>query len=109
MTVQNEELTSQVINEAIGRSIAGADPDWVKAATEAVIYVAKDTPIFTADDVRDVLLTYPGEQNTTGALGGVMVRLKRAGLISPTIDKVRSKVPVSHGKWLVVWKSNLCE
>lgn len=109
MTLQNEELTSQVISEAIGRSIAGADPEWVEAATQAVVYVAKDQSTFTADDVRDVLLGYPGEQNTTGALGGVMVRLKRAGIISPTSEKVRSKVPVSHGKWLVVWKSNLCE
>lgn len=79
-----------------------ADNDWAELAYGAVLQVAKTHPEFTPDDIWATGLQKPGEAR---ALGGVMRRAHREGLIEKTGRVQPTTQPESHGTDVTVWRS----
>lgn len=87
---------------AIARVEAGADAEWKVAAAWAVYSVALSKRYFTGDDIWASGLPKPREAR---ALGPVMLRAKRAGVIRPTGRVVASDVPGNHRNPHYEWES----
>jgi len=89
-------------NRAISESERGADVEWLALARRAVMYVARDSTDFTAEEVWAVLSRFapPREKR---ALGGVFRRLKGEGRIAPTGEYRLAQRPESHSRPLTVW------
>lgn len=93
--------------EAIARVDRNADDDWMDAALQAVTDLANSRESFTTDDVW-LLLTNRGVEppHEVRAMGAVMRRAARAGLVSKT-DRVRNSVRVEcHCRPVAVWASH---
>ena len=71
----------------------GADPGWMQAAEQGIRQLASSRGGFTADDVRDWLEAHaPGvETGDTRALGALMQRLQRTGVVTNTGRYVKSR------------------
>lgn len=79
---------------------------WAKLAYDTVIDVAKTHQEFTPDEIWKTGLQKPTEAR---ALGGVMARAKREGIIEKT-GRVRPTTQVeSHGTDVTIWKSLIFE
>lgn len=91
---------------AIERAYNGADPEWKAAAAWAVFYVAKNKRVFTGDDVWAVGLPRPREPR---ALGPIMLRAAKKGLIRKTGRMVPSAVPKDHMNPHYEWESLIFE
>ena len=88
-------------DEAIDRSEAHADAEWRHEAFEAVMWVARMRPTFTADDVWDRIEAGTHEPS---ALGPVILRASRDGLIKPTGAYRPSRHARRH-RDLKVWRA----
>ncbi|RMR58869.1 hypothetical protein ALP83_200139 [Pseudomonas syringae pv. actinidiae] len=76
--------------------------NWAELAYDTVISVAKTHQEFTPDDIWKTGLPKPIEAR---ALGGVMARAKREGIIEKT-GRVQPTTQVeSHGTDITIWKS----
>jgi hypothetical protein len=97
-------------DEAIERVDEHADPAWKEAAYAVVCAIAAEVPEFTTDRVWYALerqrIPAPREPR---ALGPVMQRARRAGLIVNTRRMQQSRSVVNHGRLVAVWKSEVCE
>lgn len=93
---------------AIARVGAAADPVWVKAALEAVVYVCERRATFTADAVWWVLeyagIVVPDEPR---ALGAVMKIAQKVGVCVPTRQFEQTVRPSRHGTDVRVWRSTI--
>lgn len=78
------------------------DRDWAELAYAAVCQVAKSQPEFTPDDIWAPGLQKPGEAR---ALGGVMRRARKEGLIEKTGRVQPTTQPESHAADITVWRS----
>lgn len=75
---------------------------WAERAYDTVISVAETHQEFTPDDIWKTGLPKPVEAR---ALGGVMARAKREGIIEKT-GRVQPTTQVeSHGADITIWKS----
>lgn len=78
------------------------DNTWSELAYEAVRHVAESKPEFTPDDIWATGLHKPDEAR---ALGGVMRRAHRNGLIKKTGRVKPTTQPESHAADITVWQS----
>ena len=92
-------------DEAMGRVDANAAEEWKAVALRAVAWLAKSHDLITCEDVRDALEEYyPGVGvHDMRALGPVMRRAARAGLIHATSDFIKSVR--RHSSPIRVWRS----
>jgi len=89
-------------SEGIAQVAAGADPNWASDAYDFIAEYAKTHPDVFCDDLWEAGLEMPREPR---ALGPVMLKASRDGLISPSGNyrpSVHSKMGVKS-----VWKSNV--
>ena len=92
--------------EAIATAEAGATEWWLDYALGVVRSVAKRQELLTTDDIwRDMVHQGDQESGEPRALGAVMLRAKREGLIAPTAMHKDSERAVCHGRPLRVWRS----
>lgn len=93
---------------AITRVGNAADPVWVKAALEAVVYVCERRATFTADAIWWVLeyagINVPDEPR---ALGAVMKIAERVGVCKATRQFEQTVRPSRHGTDVRVWRSTV--
>jgi hypothetical protein len=90
-------------DDAIERSEAHADPDWKEAAFDAVRRCAQALPVLIVDDVWKHM-TGNVDTHDNRALGPVMLRAKREGLIEST-GTFRHSYLRNHGTPRPLWKS----
>jgi hypothetical protein len=79
-----------------------APSNWAEHAYDAVVRVAEANKEFTPDDVWNTGLPKPAEAR---ALGGVMARAKRNGVIEKTGRVKPTTQAESHGTDVTIWKS----
>jgi hypothetical protein len=96
-------------DEAIERVDEHADPAWKEAAYAVVCAIVVEAPEFTTDRVWYELerQCVPGPREPR-ALGPVMQRARRAGLVVNTGRMQQSRSVVNHGRLITVWKSEVC-
>lgn len=92
-------------DQTIAQVEANADGDWLIQAHKAVRVAAERFSEFTTDEVWQLIP--PTRENR--ALGPVMKKAARAGIIEKT-DRVRNGKRVSrHGAPLAIWRSRAAE
>ncbi len=98
------ELGERARDEGILRAADGAGEEWLRLAYAAIVALARSCDSFTADHVWASGLPKPDEPR---ALGAVMLRAQRDGVIEPlrvfrqTAQASRHRAPVR------VWRSLL--
>jgi len=91
---------------AIQRVAVAADPGWMEKATEAGRHVCRQMAHFTTDDIVAVLAAAEvAPPREARALGAVMVRLREAGLCTPTNTYRESRQVQNHRRPMRVWRS----
>jgi hypothetical protein len=88
--------------DALQRVEDGSDPAWLEHAYACLRRTAKELPELISDDVWERGLP---ETREARALGPVLLRAKREGIITKT-DRVRPSVR-SHMSGKPVWISNI--
>jgi len=78
------------------------DSNWAEMAYAAVRQVANNQQEFTPDDIWATGLQKPSEAR---ALGGVMRRARKDGVIEKTGRVQPTTQPESHGTDVTVWRS----
>lgn len=89
-------------DEGIARASAKMDPEWSEAAMDAIRSLAVRVPTFIVDDVWLTGLAKPTEAR---ALGAVMLRAAREGIIRRTKEYRPSAQVGNHANPRVVWAS----
>jgi len=79
--------------------------EWRTRFDRAIQACASRLALFTADDVWTQVGDVPDRHGAASALGPAMRRAVKAGLIEQTGNARKSERPVTHGKWLPVWRS----
>jgi len=95
----------QARDEAVGRVDAGANEAWKQRAFDIVQELAQTRAEFTTDDVWAVLANYPEKTHELRAMGAVISRAARAGLIFNTGRVRKSERAVCHQNPKAVWAS----
>lgn len=93
-------------DQAIARVDANTSDEWRTAATEAVMHVAAKYPetAFSSDDVwMELAARKVNAPHIKDALGAIMRRLQRAGVIE-VIGWKASERPESHGQPKRLWR-----
>jgi hypothetical protein len=93
------------LEDALVRVAMGADPRWVKAARDAVSYVASRKPEVTADDVWDVLAAIDVDTPQPKMMGNIMKDAAREGFITRTDRTVKTRRPSRNVGDVRVWRS----
>lgn len=98
--------------EGIAAADAGASQEWKDQALEVVRQVATRLPFLTTDDVWEGLNGLQYSTHTMSALGPVMLRAKKEGIIERTDafrDSQRSGLVgrANLGKPIRIWKSRV--
>jgi hypothetical protein len=108
--LQVGELCEETV-EAIERVDRAADKQWQEDMYESLVSVAGRMPEFTNDETVDEFdrLGFKSKTHDTRALGPVVLRARRAGMIEPTIRQATSKRRTHHNGLLRVWKSLIHE
>jgi hypothetical protein len=90
--------------DGMARADAHADNAWKQAAEAAVLHVARMRVTFTADDVwRQLAVATAVETHEPSALGPILNRLRRQGVIKTTGEFVVSHRASRHAAPLRVW------
>jgi hypothetical protein len=102
---------TQARDEAIDRVEKNADPDWAEAAYLACCLVAEDQQFFTTDNVWEKISTaFPQfKTHEPRAMGAVMRRAAKDGVVSPTDEYVRSDRQECHRRPMMRWESLIFE
>lgn len=99
--------------ESVGQN---ANPEWMRAAYQAVVRVTSSRSFFTTDDVWQELhnrsvagwaATGSWSQPSTHdnrAMGAIMRQAKNAGLCQPTMNYTKSTRDVCHGRPVRIWR-----
>jgi hypothetical protein len=85
----------------------GADEKWKKAADYAVMQLALRKPEVTADDVWDVLDGLNVGTHENRAMGPVMRRAAKDGIIERTDRTVKTRRPTRNNGDVRVWQSRI--
>lgn len=94
-----------VTDAAIATAGRGADPRWVHWADRAIRHAAARAARFTTDDVWDLLETWEVDPpREPRALGAVLRRLAREGVITSTGTYIKSSRVECHKRPVVVWR-----
>jgi hypothetical protein len=89
----------------IGRAAAGADPDWMRAAHDAIRWLASTWIEFSSDDVWFRLDAAGVSTPEPRALGAVFRQARTAGLITQTGRYRKSIRPECHARPVATWKA----
>lgn len=95
------------LDDALERVEKGADEKWVKAADYAVAHLALRKPEVTADDVWDVLDGMDVDTPEHKAMGPVMRRAAKEGIIERTDRTVKTRRPSRNKGDVRVWRSRI--
>jgi hypothetical protein len=98
------QLALDVALDAVDNS---ADERWKKAADYAVMQLALRKPEVTADDVWDVLDGLNVDTHENRAMGPVMRRAAKDGIIERTERTTKTRRPTRHKGDVRVWKSRI--
>lgn len=91
-------------DDAIGRADAGAVPAWRDVAYAAVLWCSTHYQTFTSDEVLNRLVDVRAPSTPTlSALGPVMMKAARDGVIIKTGDQRLSRLRRRH-RDLTVWR-----
>jgi len=94
---------------AVDAAGANADVTWFQQAYQAVENLAHSRHRFIVDDVWKVLAQMGVEKPVEArAMGAVLRRAQREGIIEPTGGLRRSAQVQCHGNRRQVWKSLVC-
>jgi hypothetical protein len=96
-------------DEALERVEENAHADWLMAAEWAVTGLAFNYEEFTSDDIWKAVNEQGFSTHEPRAMGAVMVKAARAGMIAPTDRWVQSKRTACHGRPIRVWRSLLSD
>ena len=98
------EGSRQAADLAIDRVGQAADPDWLDLAAAAIKHLAETRPAFTSDQVwQQVAGASPPREPR--ALGVVMRRAAKAGLIEATGRWIASGRVAAHSNPKRIWRS----
>jgi len=92
-------------DEGITRSDEAAKAEWKRAADEAVSFCARTRERLTTDDVWRAMPHGVREVREPRAMGAVMIRAAKAGLIVRTSVTEESSISRSHRRPKAVWQS----
>lgn len=92
-------------DQAMRQVDEAANEQWKFAAFAATVEAARNLPTLTADDVQEILATKDVATHEGRAMGPVMMRAKREGVIEATPDFRSSKRANLHAMPKRVWKS----
>ena len=95
------------LDEALDRVERNANDEWLAAADYAVAKVALRKRSLTSDDVWEVLDGMDVQTRDGRALGAVMDKAKRDGIIIATGMFTRSRRPTRHKGPVQVWESRI--
>ena len=91
-----QEMTFPEFEALMNATYAAANWDWKQTAYEVVVKLASKQVPFTTDDVWQVLDGLPVETKTRSALGPVLLRCQKDGVIRKTGVLRRSQRAVNH-------------
>lgn len=99
-------MSTQTTIEDILDGVAGrADETW-KAGVEAYArMLARTRGEFTSDDVQELLDQAGLSTHEPNAMGAIMHKLARAGVIQATDRFVKSRRPSANSRRIAVWKA----
>jgi hypothetical protein len=99
-------LIEQARDEAIDRVDRNADRDWMEVAYETGVRLARSRESFTSAEIFDAM---PSAATThePRAMGAVMRKLKRDGVVVATDRFVTSSSLLAHGRPSRVWRSTI--
>jgi len=88
-----------------------ADIRWRQIIDGCVLAAARRLPELTSDDVLDEYekLPNPPKTHSQVALGPVMDRAHRMGILIATERVIRSTRKIKHGNYHRAWKSRYCQ
>lgn len=92
-------------DEALARVEANADVEWKLAAELVVHLLAAQLGTFTSDDVWEGLVDGSASTHEPRALGAVLKRVAKDGVIAPTDEWRISRRPECHGRPVRVWRA----
>lgn len=95
------------LDDALGRVEQSADEKWIKAADYAVSKLALRKPDLTTDDVWDVLDGLGVETPEHRAMGAVMRRAAKDGIIQRTDRTIKTRRPSRNKGDVRVWRSRI--
>ena len=98
------ELGEAKRDEGIERAIDGAGDEWAELAYRTVVELARSCDAFTSDHVWATGLAKPAEPR---ALGAVMMRAQREGVIEPRREFRQTAQAARHRAPVRVWRSML--
>jgi hypothetical protein len=96
-----QESPEEARDEAIAQVGKNAPADWFERALEAIARIAALNFYLTTDDVWDKVDSPPEPR----AMGAVMEKARRRGLIKPTDRTQKSRRRECHARPLRVWTS----
>ena len=105
MEIVNKVCAEDAQKRAVDRVEAHAKARFMIIAYRAGVYLAGEPNPFTSGDLRDLITThYPGvSTHDDRALGAVMRRLSRKGLIAPTGRYIKSERRRNHNRPMREW------
>ena len=96
-----------VTTQAINKVERNANEQWVSTAMFIILYLSKEHTQFTADMVWSEFKHYPTiKTHEPRAMGAVMRKAQKIGLISRTSFFVNSNRTSCHNGPKRIWKSN---
>ena len=103
--LQKLKSLAEIIEEHSERSYGAADETWKQTAWDIAIETSMELEEWTTDDLWQRGLPDVKEPR---ALGGILRRLSRSGIIETT-DRVRTsnRHEQNHGRKLQIWRSNI--
>lgn len=82
-----------------------AQPDWKERAYAIVAHLSSVLPEFTTDNVWYQLASDGMETHENRAMGAIMRKAARAGLIEPTGRYAQSSRRVCHSRPMMIWRA----
>ena len=98
-------LLDMIRDEAIERANDHANQEWKSLARSAVVFLAETGRPFTTDDVWDLLDALPVKTHEPRALGAIMQKAAKDGLIRSSGPYVKSRRPECHRRPVAVWEA----
>jgi len=107
---EHADPEATAVAAAVGMSVAErhANKVWKHFVRHTIRKLAESQPVLTSDDVRIVMRAdHPTIQtHNKSALGPLLTAAAKKGWIESN-GRMRSELPVTHGKWITTWRSHL--
>jgi hypothetical protein len=104
--VTSSKYVRRKIEKGVKNALKGASPEWIAAAELAVYETALAMKLFNVDYVW---LRFPKDLHTSTrkayAIGPVMQKMEKMGLIRSTGEKGYSTIETKHHTQTIIWES----